>query len=197
MGRRTGSRCRPAATPIPSSTRRTRGSTVSPWASRPSRQAGASASTPTTTRSSSRSASAAEIGHADPKLYPENTRFDGLSMGFQTIAPGGRVREHSHDNQIELQICFRGRGRVMVNGKSHDLVPGTACFLGHDVKHEIINEGPEELVMLWVVSPPGLEHFFEAIGRPREAGAPAPPPFERPADVVAIERRMGLSYTDR
>jgi len=136
-------------------------------------------------------------GHADPKLYPENTRFDGLSMGFQTIAPGGRVREHSHDNQIELQICFRGRGRVMVNGKSHDLVPGTACFLGHDVKHEIINEGPEELVMLWVVSPPGLEHFFEAIGRPREAGAPAPPPFERPADVVAIERRMGLSYTDR
>ena len=136
-------------------------------------------------------------GHADPKLYPENTRFDGLSMGFQTIAPGGRVREHSHDNQIELQICFRGRGRVMVNGKSYDLVPGTACFLGHDVKHEIINEGPEELVMLWVVSPPGLEHFFEAIGRPREAGAPAPPPFERPADVVAIERRMGMSYTVR
>ncbi len=136
-------------------------------------------------------------GHADPKLYPENTSFDGLSMGFQTIAPGGRVREHSHGGQVELQICFRGRGRVRVDGKSHDLVPGTACFLGYDVKHEIINEGAEELIMLWVVSPPGLEHFFEAIGRPREAGAPVPPPFDRPPDVVAIERRMGMNDTVR
>jgi quercetin dioxygenase-like cupin family protein len=134
-------------------------------------------------------------GHADPKVYPENTRFDGLSMGFQTVAPGSRIREHSHDNQIELQICFRGRGRVVVDGKSHELVPGTTCFLGHDVKHEIINETNEELVMLWVVSPPGLERFFEAIGRPREAGDPAPAPFERPHDVRAIERQAGLDFT--
>src|SRR6185503_5311926 len=24
-------------------------------------------------------------GHADPKLCPANTRYDGLSMGFQTV----------------------------------------------------------------------------------------------------------------
>ena len=136
-------------------------------------------------------------GHADPRLYPGNTRFDGLSMGFQTIAPGGRIREHSHGGQIELQICFRGRGRVVVDGTSHDLVPGTACFLGYDVKHEIRNDGADELVMLWVTSPSGLEHFFEAIGRPRQDGAPAPAPFERPPDVVAIERRMGMNDTRR
>jgi quercetin dioxygenase-like cupin family protein len=134
-------------------------------------------------------------GHADPTLHPGNTRFDGLSMGYQSIAPGGRVREHSHGHQIEVQICFRGRGRVVVDGASHPLVPGTACFLGHDVKHEIINEGPEELVMIWVVSPPGLERFFKAIGRARHPGEPDPAPFERPADVVAIERAMGMNDT--
>ena len=134
-------------------------------------------------------------GHADPKLYPGNTSFGGVAMGFQTIAPGGRVREHSHGDQVELQICFRGRGRVIVDGVSHDLVPGTACFLGHDVKHEILNEGDEELVMLWVVSPGGLERFFEAIGRPRRPGEPAPSPFARPTDVVAIERVMGMNDT--
>ena len=134
-------------------------------------------------------------GHADPKLFPANTRFETLAMGYQTIGVGARVREHSHGDQVELQICFRGRGRVVVDGQSHALVPGTACFLGYDVKHEIINEGPEELVMLWVITPPGLENFFATIGRPRAAGEPAPPPFARPPDVVAIERALGMNDT--
>jgi quercetin dioxygenase-like cupin family protein len=134
-------------------------------------------------------------GHADPVLFPENTRFDGLSMGFQTIAARSRVREHSHGEQIELQICFRGHGRVMVDGVDHPLVPGTACFLGYDVKHEIINEGDDELVMMWVISPHGLENFFRDIGRPRNSGEEAPEPFQRPADVVAIERKMGMNDT--
>jgi hypothetical protein len=49
--------------------------------------------------------------------------------------------------------------------------------------------------MLWVITPPGLEDFFRAIGRPRAAGEAAPPPFARPADVVAIERQMGMNDT--
>jgi len=134
-------------------------------------------------------------GHADPKLVPAVTRFEGLSMGYQSVAPGGRIREHSHSDQIELQICFRGHGRVVVDGTSHPLRPGTACFLGYDVRHEIFNEGNEDLVLLWVVAPPGLEHFFRAIGRPRHHGEDAPAPFERPADVVAIERSLGLHAT--
>jgi quercetin dioxygenase-like cupin family protein len=134
-------------------------------------------------------------GHADPTLIPAVTGFETLSMGYQTIAPGGRVREHSHGDQVELQICFRGRGRVVVDGASHPLAPGTACFLGYDVKHEIVNEGDDDLVMLWVITPPGLEDFFKAIGRPRAAGEPAPPPFARPADVVAIERALGMQDT--
>src|SRR5262249_33102989 len=134
-------------------------------------------------------------GHADPTLFPANTGFEGLSMGFQTVAPKSRVREHSHGGRMEPQICFRGQGRVMVDGPAHPLVPGTACFLGYDVKHEIINEGDDELVMLWVISPPGLEDFFRAIVRSRAAGESAPQPFERPSDVVAIERRLGMNDT--
>jgi quercetin dioxygenase-like cupin family protein len=134
-------------------------------------------------------------GHADPKLTPDRTAFPALSMGYQTIAPGGRVREHSHGDQVELQICFRGRGHVVVDGTRHALVPGTACFLGYDVKHEIVNDGAEDLVMLWVISPHGLEEFFETIGRPRAAGESAPAPFARPSDVVAIERALGMNDT--
>ena len=113
-------------------------------------------------------------GHADPALHPAVTRFDGLSMGYQTIAPGGRIREHSHGDQVELQICFRGRGRVVVDGVSHPLAPGTACFLGYDVRHEILNESDEELVLLWVVSPPGSSTSS------RRSGARAAPASRRP-----------------
>jgi quercetin dioxygenase-like cupin family protein len=134
-------------------------------------------------------------GHADPKLTPATTGFEALAMGYQTIAPGCRVREHSHGDQIELQICFRGRGRVVVDGVSHPLTPGTACFLGYDVKHEILNDSTEDLVMMWVITPPGLEDFFRAIGRPRQAGDPAPAPFARPTDVVEVERAMGMNDT--
>ena len=134
-------------------------------------------------------------GHADPKLVPGETGFDGLSMGFQTIAPGCRVREHSHPDQIELQICFRGSGTVRLDGTPHPITPGSACFLGYDVKHEILNDTEEPLVMMWVIAPGGLETFFEAVGRPRIAGEPAPEPFARPADVVDIERRLGMNDT--
>jgi quercetin dioxygenase-like cupin family protein len=129
-------------------------------------------------------------GHADPKLTPDQTGFPPLA-----IAPGGRVREHSHGDQIELQICFRGRGHVLVDGKRHELVPGTACFLGYDIKHEIVNDGPDDLVMMWVITPHGLEDFFKAIGRPRVDGEAPPEPFARPSDVVAIERALGMNDT--
>jgi len=43
------------------------------------------------------------------------------------------------------------------------------------------------LKMLWVLMPGGLEDFFEAIGRPRRPGEPAPEPFPRPENVEEIE----------
>ncbi len=135
-------------------------------------------------------------GHAEPKLFPANTHFDELSMGYQTIAPRSRVREHSHGEQIELLVCFRGQGRIVLDGTSHDVVPGTVCFAGYDVKHEIINESEDEdLVMMWVITPAGLEQFFETIGRARTRGDAAPEPVARPDSVVAIERDMGMNDT--
>src|SRR4026209_1121630 len=83
-------------------------------------------------------------GHADPKLYPARTGFAGPAMGFQSIPPGRPVRGQSLGDQVELQICFRGRGRAVVDGVSHPLVPGTSCFLGYGVKDEPINESPAE-----------------------------------------------------
>ncbi|MBT5050313.1 MAG: cupin domain-containing protein [Rhodospirillaceae bacterium] len=131
-------------------------------------------------------------GFAHPKLVPANTGFDGLSMGFQSIPPGSNVREHSHTDAIELQIGFSGTGRAVIDGTDHAIAPGAACFIGYDVKHEIHNESDEELVMLWMIAPAGLEDYFQAIGRTRQPGETAPDPFARPTDSAAIDQRVGM-----
>ena len=134
-------------------------------------------------------------GYAEATLTPDETGFKGLSMGFQTIAPGGHIREHSHVSQIELQICHKGQGHVLVDGIHHALVPGTSCFLGYNVKHEIFNDGDDELIMMWVIAPAGLEEFFSSIGRERAPHSLAPKPFDRPKDVIDVERKMGMQDT--
>ena len=131
-------------------------------------------------------------GDSDIMARPGNNGGSDVSTGFQTIAAGGRVRAHSHADQLELQICFRGSGQVMVNGKLHPLSPGTTCLLGPDVRHEIINRSDDDLVMLWVIAPSGLETFFQQIGRLRKPGDAVPEPFDRPKDVDAIERDSGF-----
>lgn len=134
-------------------------------------------------------------GFAAPMLTPDITGFAGFSMGFQNIAPGCHIRPHSHADQVELQICFSGRGHVIVDGDRHELTPGTSCFLGPDVVHEIHNDNDTDLVQLWVIGRAGLEDFFKAIGRVRREGEPAPAAFDRPADVRAVERKMGFDNT--
>ena len=134
-------------------------------------------------------------GYSSPKLFPELTKFDGFSMGYQSVAPHRKIRAHSHTDQVELQICFSGQGYVLVDGERHELVPGTACFLGPDVVHEIFNDTDEDLVQLWVIGPAGLEDFFKTIGRNRTRGDTTPENFDRPNGVVVIERDMGFNKT--
>ena len=139
-------------------------------------------------------AGASQRVHADPALFPSNTHFDGLSMGFQTIGRQSRIRDHSHGDRSSFRSLSGPRPR-RGGGDRPSAGAGHSCFLGYDVKHEIINESDDELIMLWVISPPGPEHFFREIGRPRVAGEEAPPPFQRPTDVVAIERKLGMNDT--
>jgi hypothetical protein len=79
-----------------------------------------------------------------------------------------------------------------VDGEPHPFVPGTTAFLGRWVKHKIVNESPHPLKFTWTFLPPGLDQFFAGIGRPRRAAEPAPEPFERPQDHLAVEGRTGF-----
>ena len=66
---------------------------------------------------------------------PRSIREDALLQGSPwAINPSRRaaLRESTRTcDQVEAQICFRGRGRVVVDGREHPLVPGTAVLPRH------------------------------------------------------------------
>jgi len=129
-------------------------------------------------------------GHAECVLSSVSVRAaHQFSMGTQTLPPGGQVRLHAHDTSEEVLYVIAGQGAAEVDGSVHRMAPGTTLYLGHNVPHTFVNDGPADLTWVWFFMPGGLEDFFAAIGRPRAAGEPAPAPFERPANVEEIEQR--------
>jgi mannose-6-phosphate isomerase-like protein (cupin superfamily) len=129
-------------------------------------------------------------GYAEVRVSRRDSpQIAGFSSGIQVIAPGGHIREHQHAAEQELLFFFEGTGRVVVNGVEHPVRPGTTAYLGCWNRHTIINDGADDLKMMWVLMPGGLEDFFQAIGRARTPGEPAPAPFPRPENVEEIERR--------
>ncbi len=128
-------------------------------------------------------------GYAEVRVSKRDSpKIQGFSSGIQVIAPGCHIREHQHGAEQELLFFFEGRGKVLVNGVEHPVRPGTTAYLGPFNKHKIVNDSQADLKMLWVLVPGGLEDFFQAIGRPRTPGEPAPAPFPRPENVEEIER---------
>lgn len=131
-------------------------------------------------------------GYAEVRVsHRRDPAIGSLASGIQVIAPGCHIREHVHPDQEELLFFFEGRGEVVIDGVAHALVPGTTAYIGAGHRHKIVNGDPvAELRMMWVMLPGGangLDDFFARIGRPRRPGEPAPEPFPRPEDVLAIE----------
>ena len=52
------------------------------------------------------------------------------------------------------------------------------------------NTGDVDMKLFWVFMPPGLEHWFRAIGRRRDGQARMPDAFDRPDNVQEIMEQM-------
>lgn len=129
-------------------------------------------------------------GHISVRIAPGLVAMEhALGLGTQTLPPGGFVREHAHDRNEEVLHFISGTGKALIDGVEHVVEPGVTIFVGKNRRHKFINDGETELHWLWLIVPNGLEDFFEAIGRRKQPGEPAPAPFPRPADALEIERR--------
>ncbi|HPF26366.1 MAG: cupin domain-containing protein [Steroidobacteraceae bacterium] len=129
-------------------------------------------------------------GYVTVKLTPNTMPYDDFSAGIQVLPPGCHVREHGHRQNHELIFIYEGSGNVTIEGETQAIGPGSTVLFGRYARHLIENTGDSDMKLFWVFTPPGLEDWFDAIGRERKPGEAMPPPFDRPPNVAEIQERM-------
>jgi mannose-6-phosphate isomerase-like protein (cupin superfamily) len=97
------------------------------------------------------------------------------------LQPGERGRIHSHEHQEEVYVVLEGQLTLSVEGNERILGPDELVRVGPSVRRQVINAGPERLVLL------ALGGSGEHVGRDAHAWAdwdedgPGRPPQEVPA----------------
>jgi mannose-6-phosphate isomerase-like protein (cupin superfamily) len=69
----------------------------------------------------------------------------------------GRSRERGEDRHDELLYVAAGHGTLELDGERHALAPDTGAYVRAGERWAIENDGPEDLVVVSVASPPGEE----------------------------------------
>ena len=129
-------------------------------------------------------------GYIVNKLNPYNCPHDNFSTGLQVLEPGMHIRRHAHERQHEILFCYRGEGFAEIGETRHELAEESMMLIGRGVQHKVVNTGKGQMRLLWIISPPGLEDWFRALGRPKQADDKEAPVFERPGNISEIEARQ-------
>lgn len=129
-------------------------------------------------------------GFVNINLTPENMSYDSFSSGTQLLPPGCEVREHGHKQNHELVFVYEGTGYVDIEGEVTDLKPETTVLFARNCVHRLVNTGDVDMKLFWVFFPPGLEDWFDAIGRERSPGDAMPEAFPRPDNIEDVMVRM-------
>jgi quercetin dioxygenase-like cupin family protein len=100
------------------------------------------------------------------------TGSDRLALGTQQVMAGTGIPIHRHLQMEESFYVLEGSGTFILNDVRHSFAKGATIFIPKNSWHGF--ENPDhELLLLWIVSPPGLDGFFRDTCSP-----PGVPPKE-------------------
>ncbi|MGZ4819746.1 MAG: cupin domain-containing protein [Terriglobales bacterium] len=86
-------------------------------------------------------------------LSPKTVGSTSGFMGVATIAPGDRITEHYHPYSEEFIYVVRGNLIARLDGIRHQVNERQALLIPVNVKHRLMNEGTEEVFMVFHLSP--------------------------------------------
>jgi len=71
-----------------------------------------------------------------------------LGLNLIVLKPGQRGRIHRHEHQEEVFIVLSGRLSLIVDGEERDLEERDAVRVAPDVRRQLVNRGPGDVVIL-------------------------------------------------
>jgi quercetin dioxygenase-like cupin family protein len=94
---------------------------------------------------------------------------DHLAVGIQQLPKGSGIPVHRHLHNDEAFYVLKGSGTVILNEAPHACEKAATIFIPKNTWHGF-SSPDQELVLLWIMAPPGLDRFFrETCSRAGEA----------------------------
>jgi quercetin dioxygenase-like cupin family protein len=87
------------------------------------------------------------------------TGADNVALGTQQVKLGTGIPIHRHPQTEEAFYVLGGSGIVTLDDTPHPVEEGGTIFIPKNTWHGFSNPD-HELLLLWIVSPPGLDAFF-------------------------------------
>jgi quercetin dioxygenase-like cupin family protein len=117
-------------------------------------------------------------------------------MAEVSVRPGGGNPPHIHHREEETFYLQQGTLTIQVGEKTLNASPGDCICLPRGVAHSFQNTGSVETKLLLVVTPAGLEKFFEEAFYPAGDPSMEPPPMTEAflARVLAAAPKCGLEF---
>jgi len=113
----------------------------------------------------------------------------GVAMGTQQVLAGVGIPIHRHFQMDEAFYVIEGSGTFILDDVRHPIEKGGSIFIPRNAWHGFEN-ADRELLLLWVVTPPGLEAFFREV-----ASLPGAPPKSRTKEQLnEIARKYGTEF---
>jgi mannose-6-phosphate isomerase-like protein (cupin superfamily) len=96
-------------------------------------------------------------------LCPQVNKTQNVSLGMTILEPGNSSSAHKHSVEEELWFVVSGTGLATVGAETIKISQGTAIYVPPGQVHQLVNNGSEQMQVLWTFSPPGPESAY--VGR--------------------------------
>lgn len=119
-----------------------------------------------------------------------------LFVAETLVPPGGGPPPHIHHREDESFYLLEGTLSLTVGGETIQASAGDFAHLPRGISHSFKNTGDAPARMLILVTPAGIEKFFEETFDPAVKGVPPPPPnHEMIMRFMAAAPRYGLEIS--
>jgi quercetin dioxygenase-like cupin family protein len=103
-----------------------------------------------------------------------------------TIPPRTLVKPHNHSREDEYTVVLAGTVGARVGDRVLEIGPGASLVKPRGTPHAMWNAGTEPATVLEILSPGGLERYFEELAPVLRDKAP-------PSEYDALAERYGLT----